>query len=293
MLFPYYCVLQNGQIEAAPVGEFRLHDSFEQFERDPRVFTTFLARRGGAKDDRDALLVTGLSLHKQRLLHDAKLFALAGNSGSEIAENLPNEIMEAIQNFASVHALELPERFLVRIVLGKGKTEMYFDHFVPRWKEREAIALHSYTCERPHVACKTTATGVSREAHSHALANKADEALLIDPDRFVSEGAWSTFFWFAKGGTLFTRGDRILPGTTRQILFQEVSLDFKSIKLEDLRLEAQEAFIGLSTYGLVPVRSIDDWELPRGAPGPLTRSLLELWQGFELEYSERLFVPLE
>ena len=274
-----------------PAEEFRLHDSLEQFERDPRVFTTFLARRGAAKDDRDALVVTGLNLHKQRLLHDAKAFQLAGDGGSkEISEYLPDDIMAAVQSFASLHALELPERFLVRVVLGKSNTELYFDHFVPRWKEGEAISLQSFRAERPHAACKTTQTSVSRNAHQHALSKKADEALLFDEEGLVTEGAWSNFFWFDKDGSLFTRGDHILPGITRAILFQEVSLDFKSVSLEELRLEAQEAFIGLSTYGLVPVRSIDSWELPGGAPGTFTRSLLELWQGFELEYSERLYV---
>jgi len=264
MLFPYYCVLQNGQIRELPPETFRLHDTKAQFESSPRVFTSFLAiRKGNGENSRHQIV--GLDLHIDRLLTNADSIGVKHINDSSNAPLEPRSavarLIEQFRRFNALFQARLPERYLGRLVLGQNSAELFLDSFEPRWVHGTAIKLWTYEGERENPSCKSTATELSRTAHEHAKANGAHEGLLFTKDG-ISEGAWSNFFWFEKDGSLYTRGDKVLPGVTRHIVFNEYSLDYKTLLPNDLKALAYEAFISMSTYGLVPVQSIDDWKLP-------------------------------
>jgi D-alanine transaminase len=116
-------------------------------------------------------------------------------------------------------------------------------------------------------------------AKTEAKARGADDAWLVAPDGFVTEGASSNAWIVTKDGEIITRAlsNMILAGVTRHALFD--SLGQKGIKLiernftvEEAR-SAAEAFTTAATGLVTPVVEIDGVELSDGKPGPLTRSV--------------------
>lgn len=116
-----------------------------------------------------------------------------------------------------------------------------------------------------------------------AEAAGADEALMIDPEGYVTEGGAVSFFIIDQAGKLHVRplnGD-ILPGITRSTML-EVARDLgvemveDKITLDDV-FAAREAFVtGSSTY-VQPVGAVDDKVIADGKPGPFTLKLREAY----------------
>jgi branched-chain amino acid aminotransferase len=118
----------------------------------------------------------------------------------------------------------------------------------------------------------------------------AQEALIVDRDGRVVEGATSNVF-FVKGGALATPplDAGILPGITRAHVLQAA----QSLGLEvtqfcpatDELCQADEVFISSSIRELLPIVTIDEATVGNGAVGPLTLALIDefrrLVQGHE------------
>ena len=110
----------------------------------------------------------------------------------------------------------------------------------------------------------------------------ADEALMIDPDGYVTE-CGSTSFFMVRGTEILTRPltNDILPGVTRRAIIalcsdSELVLTEQRFTLEDT-LQADEAFIsGASSY-VLPVSQIDEQVIGDGKPGPVTRRLQAIY----------------
>ncbi len=265
MSLPYYCIFENGQTAVRDAKEFRLHDSRAAFDAFPRVFTSFLCEKTEA-----GLSVFGLRRHIERVLRDAAAFRLLDPSHPEHHPEWIEEQLGALLPQLG----EPPLR--VRLVVSKRGLEIQADTFAPRWQKGAAISLVSFRGERPWPEHKTTATEVCVASHEYALARGAEEALLIGEDGRVLEGSWSNFFWFDSAGTLFTRGDGVLPGVTRGSLFERIPVTFRTVTLPELFEAASEAFISQSTQAVTPVKEIDGRKLPGGAPGANTRRILDL-----------------
>jgi branched-chain amino acid aminotransferase len=113
-----------------------------------------------------------------------------------------------------------------------------------------------------------------------AIRAGADEALMLDPDGFVSS-CNATNFFFVKDGEVFTStGEFCFNGVTRGNVITLCSEHGVPIHLGAFPLEhthrADEAFVTGTLAGLTPVRRIDSHDLP-SAPGPVTRRLRELY----------------
>jgi len=107
-------------------------------------------------------------------------------------------------------------------------------------------------------------------ARSEADVAAADEALLLNTDGFVVEGASSNLFWVEEG-TICTPplASGILAGVTRAVtleLCQELALPFaeREITPEGLR-GAAGAFVTLSSFGVVECRALDGVSLARSS----------------------------
>ena len=104
----------------------------------------------------------------------------------------------------------------------------------------------------------------------------AIEALYLDRQDYVLEGTTSNLFAF-KGRTLITPGRDILSGITRQVVL-EVAAEQFTVQIRDISrqelLVADEVFITGTNKGVVPVIQVDDTIIGNGAPGPLTRELI-------------------
>lgn len=110
----------------------------------------------------------------------------------------------------------------------------------------------------------------------------ADEALMIDPEGYVTEAGAMSFF-MVKDGVLYARPllGELLPGVTRASMLrvaEEMGLEIREDRYKlDAVFEADEAFAtGASSY-VQPVSHIDDRQIGDGSAGPVTLRLREAY----------------
>jgi D-alanine transaminase len=130
---------------------------------------------------------------------------------------------------------------------------------------------------------KTVALTPNVLARQAARAQGALEAILIDSQGMVTEGAATSFWLVDAGGVLRTRqlDHGILPGCTRDALLAimgEEKIDFAegAFHQEELK-SAREAFITSATSFVKPIVRIDGRPVGDGTVGPMTRKLFELF----------------
>jgi D-alanine transaminase len=120
-------------------------------------------------------------------------------------------------------------------------------------------------------------------AKTEARTRGADDAWLVAPDGFVTEGASSNAWIVTKGGEIVTRAlsSAILAGVTRHALFDALGQQGKKISERSFTLEeakaAAEAFTTAATGLVTPVIEIDGAKLGSGKPGPVTRAIQKLY----------------
>ena len=110
----------------------------------------------------------------------------------------------------------------------------------------------------------------------------AVEAILIDRDGLVSEGASTTVWVVDSAGTLRTRplGHAILPGCTRAALVAEleaagIGFEERAVGAAELRA-AREVFLTSATSWVRPITRLDGAAVGDGAAGPVARRLSAL-----------------
>ena len=107
-------------------------------------------------------------------------------------------------------------------------------------------------------------------ARAEADTAGAHEALLLNSDGFVVEGASSNLFWFEENAVRTSPlVSGILPGVTRAVVFEicdnlQLPVEEAEIGLEGLR-RANGAFLSLSSSGIVEAVSLDGKPLRRSA----------------------------
>lgn len=125
-------------------------------------------------------------------------------------------------------------------------------------------------------------------AFKFAQDQKADDAIMVNPEGHVTEGTTSNI-WFIKDGTIHTPTlkDGLLEGLTRKTLLEmalrkNISLKEGSYTKDDF-LSADECFISSTTRNLVPVTRIEGKKIGSGLPGKQTIELLEMYLEFVAE----------
>jgi branched-chain amino acid aminotransferase len=114
-------------------------------------------------------------------------------------------------------------------------------------------------------------------AKREAKANGYDEAILLDPDGYVSEGTGENIFLVRKGRIKTTPLTSILEGITRNAVI-ELAREQGIVVLEerftrDEMYIADEVFVTGTAAELTPVREIDNRRIGLGKPGPITLTL--------------------
>lgn len=127
----------------------------------------------------------------------------------------------------------------------------------------EGVEVVFLEIERAKPEAKAFPYFVSYEAHDYAVSKGAYEAIFVDREWFVTEGAYSNVFW-VKDGKVFTREKGVLPGITREVVMELVPVKFGKITPEEL-MGMDEIFISKTTTGVVPV----------GKPGPIAKKLMQ------------------
>jgi branched-subunit amino acid aminotransferase/4-amino-4-deoxychorismate lyase len=108
----------------------------------------------------------------------------------------------------------------------------------------------------------------------------AEEAIIVDPDGFVVEGAMRNVFAVLRDAVVtppLSRG--LLPGITREAVLEvmgerpEVQCSARDISLAELH-GADECFLTSSLAEILPVASVDG-HLTAAAPGPITKMAVQ------------------
>ncbi len=110
----------------------------------------------------------------------------------------------------------------------------------------------------------------------------ADEALMLDPDGFVSSCNATNFFCVRHGEVMTSSGEYCFNGVTRANVIHlcerhGIGLRVGKFPLEEAQ-SADEAFVTGTFGGLTPVREIDGYQLRAAVPGPVTRRLSALYE---------------
>jgi branched-chain amino acid aminotransferase len=114
-------------------------------------------------------------------------------------------------------------------------------------------------------------------AKREAKANGYDEAILLDPEGYVSEGTGENIFVVRKGRIKTTPLTSILEGITRNAVIelareQGVGVVEERFTRDEMYI-ADEVFVTGTAAELTPVREIDNRRIGTGKPGTITLAL--------------------
>lgn len=119
-------------------------------------------------------------------------------------------------------------------------------------------------------------------AKREAVASGVDEALMLSHDGYVAESTVSNFF-IIKNGVLMTAPVEtgVLAGITRETVLELA--DAAAIRADEVLFTvddvygADEAFITLTSAGLIPIVELDGRSIGTGRPGPIVDRLRRLY----------------
>ncbi len=114
-------------------------------------------------------------------------------------------------------------------------------------------------------------------AKNEAVQAGYDEAVMLDPDGFVSEGSAENIFIFRDNHLITPPKESILEGVTRDSILQ-LARDFKiPVKEEkfsrDTLYTADEAFLSGTAAEIAPIIEVDNRVIGTGKPGHVTTKL--------------------
>ena len=119
-------------------------------------------------------------------------------------------------------------------------------------------------------------------AKMEALDAGYDDLIWLDNNGYVAEGPASNIF-VIKDGIIYTPGDSILRGITRQVfidLAKKINIEVKLCNISTFDLfSADEIFTTSTAGGALPIKEVSGRKLNGDVPGKVTRKLDDLyWQ---------------
>jgi branched-chain amino acid aminotransferase len=117
----------------------------------------------------------------------------------------------------------------------------------------------------------------------------ADEALMLDPQGFVSSCNATNFFFIRNGEVHTSKGEYCFQGVTRGNVIRLCKDNGIPIHLRDFKIQevydADEAFVTGTFGGLTPVREIDGHVLRMALPSECTQRLHKLYEAMKDSYA--------
>jgi branched-chain amino acid aminotransferase len=209
------------------------------------------------------------------------------------------ELRSAIEKTMAAHA-GLDEAY-IRVLLTRGVGELTYNPAAcptptlviivkpfpapPEWTFTRGIRVALVSVRRNHPLAlnpmiKSNNLLNNALAMQEALKRHGDEALMCNQAGELVECSQSNFF-LVRDDTVLTPplGAGLLPGITREYVLEladALGVPARETTLAPADLDtAQEAFITGTTREVTPVVAVDDRKIGTGAPGPITRRLLE------------------
>jgi len=158
-----------------------------------------------------------------------------------------------------------------------------------------ALAMRGLSLRTASIRC-TPAHMFDMRLNSHSRLNLilalleaidagADEALMLDPNGFVSSCNATNFFWVRDGEVFTSSGEYCFNGVTRANVIHLCERHGLRLRRGDFSLDqardADEAFVTGTFGGLTPVREIDGHRLAASLPGPVTARLRSLYESLK------------
>jgi branched-chain amino acid aminotransferase len=148
--------------------------------------------------------------------------------------------------------------------------------FVPYSEEAylKGVAAMTLALQRENPASKATSfidlTGDIRKSKPVGI----NEYLMVGREDSLLEGISSNIF-VVKDRSIWTAGEGILPGITRQFALAVISglnleIRFEGYLVKNIR-QIDELFITSASRGVMPVTRVDDLPVGTGLPGSITR----------------------
>lgn len=204
--------------------------------------------------------------HIKRLCKGAKKIDLKIHySKNQILQMLKKVIKKSPHKIQRLKIIAIGEGIIIISIPFKDDKNLY----------KFGISCKTIICNRAIPEVKSISYLPSFLSHQKAEKQGYYEAILIDKNGEVSEGAYSNIFWFEKNN-LCTRKTEILEGITRDTIIKisPFPVKFKKIHLRDL-IKKEEIFLTQSTRGIVPIVKIDNKKIGNGQPGEKTKILIE------------------
>lgn len=243
-------------------------------------------------DNRTAIF--RLKEHTERLLGSAKIFQMDVDFDAATLEQAQKDVVKQ-NNLAEAYIR--PLIWVGAEKLGISSRENSINAMVAAWhwgaylgdegiKNGIRVKTSSYTHHMPNVTmCKAKASSnypVSIMANQEVTRNGYDEAILMDPQGFVCQGAGENLF-LVKDGVLHTPdlSGGALDGITRRTILQfAADLGIKVVERRITRDEfylADEIFMTGTAAEVTPIREYDDRIIGNGGRGELTEKLQTLY----------------
>lgn len=168
------------------------------------------------------------------------------------------------------------------VVISLYPTPKFPDHIYRDGLTAHISNIRKYPTDRL-ISVKSTSYAPSVLATLNAQKAGYNEAIMLDPNGFVSEAASSNIF-LAYDGKLRTpdKNHGILSGITRQVVIDlSAKLGFPALEKEISVSEIQgadEVFLTSSIRGIVPIVEIDGIKIGQGTPGTITKKLMAAYQ---------------
>jgi branched-subunit amino acid aminotransferase/4-amino-4-deoxychorismate lyase len=182
--------------------------------------------------------------------------------------------------------------YLARIILKESHLLITLSPWKPLWCKDKAIDVTLFHGQRPLAAFKSCLTATSIAAREDAEKNKSGEALLVNEDGQITEGAWSNIFWVDPQDQLYTPPlESSLRGITQKAVMNLHPTQIASLHVTDLDTRVKEIFITQSTTGITPVVTVDGRPISTGSvPGKITTLIQKKYEKDLISQSTRFII---
>jgi branched-chain amino acid aminotransferase len=299
-------VWKNGQL--IPWAEATIHLSSHALHYGTGVFEGIRCYKTV-----DGPAVFRLPEHMQRWFRSAQVYGMAL---PYTAEMLTQAVVDVVSANAGENCYIRPLAFFgshtLRVHPGEAPVEMAIlcwraqQYFASDTRDRGVKVALSRWLKFDSSAMPATAKACGQYINSvlatqDACARGFDEAILLDRDGYLTEGAGENLF-LVKDNRLFTNDERssILLGVTRDTVIElarghGIPVTIERLKPNDL-YQADEAFFSGTAAEITPISSIERRPIGSGARAPVTKRLQQLFvdvtSGNEPKYRKWLtFLP--